>query len=78
MAPVNADAWCRLLVFGLLIAPVSLVALGELAAALRALAWLLEWLWAWAVWALGTAFWFVYAVWLPMSLLGMGFYVLFG
>jgi hypothetical protein len=76
------DARWRLLGFGLLAALVALVAMVEVAAALRTLAWLLPelciGLLAVGAWAVGTAFWFVYAVWLPMSLLGLGFYVLFG
>ena len=77
----EATVWENLLLFGFLFGPVALaalVALGEVVTALRAVAWLVGCLWGWAAWALGAAFWFVYAVWLPMSLLGFVFYVLFG
>ena len=77
----EASVWENLLLFGFFFWPVALaalVALGEIVTALRAVAWLVGWLWAWAAWTVGAAFWFVYAVWLPMSLLGLVFYVLFG
>ena len=73
--------WYKVLTFAVLITPLtllSLVVLSELVTTVRTLVWLLGWLWTWGLWLVARMFWFVYAVWLPISLLGLGLFAFMG
>ena len=73
--------WYQVLTFAVLITPptlLSLVVLSELVTTVQTLVWLLGWLWTWGWWLLGMIVWVFYAVWLPISLLGLGLFALMG